>query len=171
MIETPVSVPRETYLKTSYSPDREWIDGEVKERHLGEFDHANLQGVLVEFFRSRRKQWSIRVLPEQRVQVTSTRYRVPDLVVLDSTNDRSPIVTRPPLICIEILSPDDTVNELRERCKDYLQMGVQHVWLFDPTDQKAWTLEPGGSWIAVETELGAGLIRLPLKQIFELSAE
>jgi Uma2 family endonuclease len=178
MAKASILVPRETYLKTSYSPDCDWVDGKVKERHLGEFEHANLQAVLVEFLRSRRREWEIRVLPEQRVQVSKTRYRVPDIVVIALSADRPPILVEPPIICIEILSPDDSVSELRERCKDYQQMGVPFIWLFDPIERKAWALADNGSWIAEEielstgpTEVPSGSITLPLKKIFELSAE
>lgn len=34
------------YLRTSYRPDREYIDGVVLERNVGEYDHARLQIVL-----------------------------------------------------------------------------------------------------------------------------
>ncbi len=33
---TPLFVPLEVYLRTSYRPDRDWIDGEAKERNIGE---------------------------------------------------------------------------------------------------------------------------------------
>ena len=31
------------YLRTSYHSDRDYVDGEVQERNLGEFDHAAVQ--------------------------------------------------------------------------------------------------------------------------------
>lgn len=37
----------EEYLATSHRPDREWIDGQVVERNLGEYDLSNLQGALI----------------------------------------------------------------------------------------------------------------------------
>ena len=33
------------YLATSYRPDREYVDGAVVERNLGEHDHSRLQEV------------------------------------------------------------------------------------------------------------------------------
>ena len=30
----------EEYLNTTYRPDVEYVDGEIQERNLGEFDHA-----------------------------------------------------------------------------------------------------------------------------------
>ena len=39
--ETFVSV--EEYLKTSYEPECDYVDGEVQERNVGERDHSILQ--------------------------------------------------------------------------------------------------------------------------------
>ncbi len=33
-------VPVSEYLKTSYRPDREYIDGELRERNVGKWEHA-----------------------------------------------------------------------------------------------------------------------------------
>jgi Uma2 family endonuclease len=42
------------------------------------------------------------------------------------------ILLDPPLLVIEILSPDDTYSDLQERCQDYRAMGVETVWIIDP---------------------------------------
>src|SRR5438045_2000399 len=94
----------EEYLSTSYRPDREYIDGVIEERDFGEDDHSGFQGALSVYLSVRQKQWNIRVRPEQRVQVAKTRFRVPDICVILNPGPREPIITKPPFICIEILS-------------------------------------------------------------------
>ena len=37
----------EDYLSTSYSPDREYIDGRIVERNLGEKTHSSIQANLI----------------------------------------------------------------------------------------------------------------------------
>ena len=64
---TQISV--EEYLKTVYRPDRDYVDGVVEERNLGERDHSWVQGRLVTFFLSRFRETGIAALPEWRVQV------------------------------------------------------------------------------------------------------
>jgi Uma2 family endonuclease len=49
-----------------------------------------------------------------------------------------PIVTEPPFLCIEILSPSDRLTEMQDRIGDYLSFGVRYVWLIDPTTRHAW---------------------------------
>jgi Uma2 family endonuclease len=127
----------EEYLETSYRPDREYIDGVIEERNLGEDDHSGLQTALVTYFTLRQKQWNIRVRAEQRVQVSPTRYRVPDIIVIYSPGPRERIVTKPPFICIEILSRKDTVQKLQERIDDYLAFGVHYVWVINPRTRRA----------------------------------
>ena len=45
------------YLRTAYSPDCDYVDGEVQERNLGEKDHSILQCEFPYYFRSRKKEW------------------------------------------------------------------------------------------------------------------
>ena len=33
-------VPVEEYLRTTYEPDMEYVDGQLVERHVGEFRHS-----------------------------------------------------------------------------------------------------------------------------------
>jgi hypothetical protein len=53
------------------------VDGEIQERNLGEFDHADLQLALGTLLRNRQQDWKIRVVVEARVQVAQTRFRFP----------------------------------------------------------------------------------------------
>ena len=41
-------------------------------------------------------------------------------------------VTQPPLIAIEILSPEDTLGAMRAKAAEYRQFGVEHIWIVDP---------------------------------------
>ena len=139
---TTVSV--EEYLSTSYSPDREYVDGLVLERNLGERDHSRIQGLVYGHLLAHEKQWGIIALPEQRVQVKSTRFRVPDICVLSTDDPDDPIVQRSPIVCIEILSKDDRMSAMHEKVDDYLAMGVRHVWLIDPSTRRAYDFTTDG---------------------------
>ena len=96
---TTTHVPVEVYLRSSYEPDAEYVDGKIEERPMGEFDHASWQLAILRWFLQHEKEWGIRVLPELRVQVAATRYRVPDVTVLDRSRPIEQIITHPPLSC------------------------------------------------------------------------
>ena len=120
------------YLATSYRPDCEYVDGELLERNVGEWDHARLQAVLTAYFFNREKELGILVVPEQRVQVKPRRFRVPDITVLAGPRPAAGIITEPPFLCVEILSPSDRVVDMQDRIRDYLDFGVRYIWLIDP---------------------------------------
>jgi len=128
----------EEYLSHTYEPDCDYVDGKLEERNLGEVDHSWLQGVLFAYFFARRKEWNITPLPEQRLQVKARRYRVPDVCVLLGPKPTEQVLTSPPFLCIEILSPEDRMQRVRARIGDYLEMGVPHVWVLDPQSKTAY---------------------------------
>jgi Uma2 family endonuclease len=133
----------EEYLKTAYHPDCEYVDGTVEERNLGEFDHAWLAGKLVVYFMTRFPETGIAAIAEWRFQVKPTRFRVPD-VVLTRGKPAEQILTQPPLLCIEILSPEDTVSRVNTRVQDYLEFGVPAVWVIDPREKTIWIYRRNG---------------------------
>jgi Uma2 family endonuclease len=157
------------YLGTCYRPDREYVDGEVQERNLGEQPHSRTQMRLGAFLFNRETQWGIRVLPEQRVQVSATRFRIPDLCVTLASDPVEPIVHRAPLLCIEILSPEDRVARLNERLSDYFQMGVKCIWVLDPLNRRGYCYTPGEMHEALDGKLRTSEpnIEVPLSEIFE----
>jgi Uma2 family endonuclease len=129
-------VSLEQYLETSYRPDREYLEGELLERNVGEFDHARLQMLLSSYLFNREKEWGIVVVIEQRVQVKARRFRIPDITVL-LARPAGPIITEPPFLCVEILSPRDSMQQMQQRIDDYLAFGVRYVWVIDPRTRRA----------------------------------
>ncbi len=126
------------YLETVYEPDCEYIDGELVDRNMGEPEHAGLQGLLISWLSQRRKQLGLHVFPECRVQVAPRRYRIPDIAVTKQ-KARGRVLTEPPFLCIEILSPDDRASRLEDKIDDYLRFGVAHIWVIDPRTRGAWS--------------------------------
>jgi Uma2 family endonuclease len=120
------------YLNTSYRPDCDYLEGELLERHVGEWDHARLQALLSGWLFDREKSLGILVALSTRVQVKAGRFRVPDITVLAGPRPAGGIIMEPPFLCVEILSPSDRVVEMQERIHDYLDFGVRYVWLIDP---------------------------------------
>jgi Uma2 family endonuclease len=145
--QTLVSV--QEYLKTAYSPDRDYVDGVVEERNLGESDHSWIQAKLIILLMSSFRETGIAAMPEWRFQTSPTRFRIPDVTVIRGKPDEQ-ILTKPPLLCIEILSPEDRMSRVNARIKEYLDFGVPVVWLVDPekersgsTARRAWKKRAG----------------------------
>ena len=132
------------YLHTSYRPDCDYVDGMVEERDLGEKDHSAFQMAISAYLYNRRKLWNIQVFPEWRVQVATTRFRIPDICVVLGQDEQEAILRKPPFICIEILSSEDRMSRIQERINDYFTFGVPYVWLVDPRGRKGYDCTPQG---------------------------
>lgn len=163
---TPTIVPLSEYLNTSYRPDCDWINGEVRERNVGERQHATVQRFFTAYFANRGRELEVEGLPEQRVQVAATRFRVPDVTVLRASDPYDEIVKTPPLLCIEILSKDDRISEVEERAQDYLMMGVPMVWIVDPKKRLAFQKDASGLEVVEELTLPSHSVGVPIAEVF-----
>jgi Uma2 family endonuclease len=140
---TTTHVPVEVYLRSSYEPDAEYVDGKIEERPMGELEHALWQKAILRWFWNNEHEWGLKVLQELRVQVAPTRFRVPDVTVLDRSHPKEQIVTKPPVAVFEVLSPEDTMQRMKRRLEDYRAMGVAEIWVVDPEDG-SWSRYEGG---------------------------
>jgi len=154
----------EEYLSTGYEPDCEYEDGVVVQRNLGEFEHSFLQTILGTIFTVNLDNWGVFGLTEQRVQISPSHYLIPDVCVLHVGSPAEAILTRPPLIAIEILSPEDTRRRAGTKAAEYLQFGIEHVWVIDPSARVAYRgtatdlqLVPSGELVVPGTQI---LIRI-----------
>ena len=128
-------ISAEQYLHTSFEHDAEFVEGRIVERSVPTYEHSIVQSFLIEALRAIGRRLGLIVLPEQRVQTRSDHFRVPDVCVITERPEGSfgrRIVTRPPYLCVEILSPEDTMVEAMEKVREYLNFGVEWVWVIDP---------------------------------------
>jgi len=136
------------YLKHVYEPDAEYVDGEVLERNLGEYDHARLQTLISRALGQFEDTHQIQVLVEQRVRVADTatkkRYRVPDILVFCQPFRITPVLLDPPLAVIEILSPEDRMSMMLTKVADYAQFGIKYIFVIDPAEHQLFLAEAGG---------------------------
>ncbi len=146
------------YLDTAYRPDREYIDGEVRERNVGKWEHARVQAALAGWFWDHETAWNVMGSTEQRTRVAQSRVRVPDLVLV-KPGSQPDVLVSPPILVIEILSPDDSYSGMRERVADYQLMGVGAVWIIDPKTRTG-QMCVGDVWTA------ARILTVPETQIY-----
>jgi len=100
------------YLTTSYEADREYVDGELLERHSGEQSHARAHATVSFLLVQRKAQLGIRVLMSQRMRGLGLRsarsYRPPSAFTLRR-------------------------GSMRRRHS----MSVRYVWVIDPLTKQA----------------------------------
>ncbi|MGA2588295.1 MAG: Uma2 family endonuclease [Bryobacteraceae bacterium] len=166
---TSTSVPVEEYLRTTYHPDMDYVDGELVERHVGERRHSRLQILCVLLLGPRERERGFHVFTEQRLRVLGTkhRYRIPDVCVMALPYRSEPVLTTPPHLAIEILSPEDETADILAKVADFLRFGIPHIWIVDPYKRTLQEADREGiryrTDLVVETELVG---RIDFKELF-----
>ncbi len=130
----------------------EFVDGQAVPKVSPKFFHSTLQialGLLI-------REWCKgkgRVLPEWAILLKRQGKdwaSLPDLTYISyerlskswKRNEACPAI---PELVIEIISPDQTINEFEEKAKDYLTAGVSRVWVIDSEVMSIRVFLPDGS--------------------------
>jgi Uma2 family endonuclease len=161
-------VPVEEYLSTDYEPDCDYVDGELIDRNVGEKSHSKVQMKVAAFFYNQRAALGLHVFPELRMRLGPQKYRVPDICVVVGPEPDEAVLTAPPFLCIEILSPEDRASRMQHKLADYVAFGVPNIWVIDPRSRRAYVYSKTGMHEAqdvLETENPKISIALP--EIFE----
>ncbi|MFL6415697.1 MAG: Uma2 family endonuclease [Bryobacteraceae bacterium] len=155
------------YLGTEYEPDCEYLDGAVEERNVGKRKHSKTQALLAARLQREIETGSFDVLVEQRVQLSSSKIRIPDICVIAAEN-KDEVIQNPPALWIEILSPEDRWGRVQAKIDDCLRFGVEALWIIDPYSRQAWSATPRQAMTEV---LGGKLtsehphLEIPLEEI------
>lgn len=162
-------VSEQEYLHSSYDPDCELVDGYLLDRNVGDREHSILQGELIIYFGTRRKEWAVRAFPEQRIRLGPGHYRIPDVCVYKEPAPRERVFTSPPFIVVEILSSEDRMSRVRQKIDDYLRFGVAYVWVIDPETRKADVYTSQSIYEAKDLRLRTDnpAIEIPLADLFQ----
>lgn len=167
---TPVSL--DEYLNTAYEPDRDFVDGVLLERNVGTQRHGMLQALLAMFFGQYRKSHRIAVFAETRllVDAASGRHRIPDFMVLEVPYRQGKVVVDVPAIVVEVKSPDDTFDDIVDRCFDYEKLTVGNIVVMDPDNKRAWLFQQGNLQLltgaSIRLNLSRQVIDFPFSQLF-----
>ena len=156
----------EEYLRTSFDGlDREYVEGEVVERTMPDFSHGHTQSVLGSIFVRLNRQFPVHVASELRLRISPEVVRIADVCVFapDPPAQRHP--TSPPLIVIEIVSPDDRHDDIVTKLDEYARWGVPHVWLVDPQLRKCYVYG-GGLREVTAFELPEFQVQIAAAEIF-----
>jgi Uma2 family endonuclease len=130
-------------------PYLEYVDGVVKQKVAPQFDHSSLQ---TEIFSHLSRASSERRLGLARTElrfVTANWAPVPDVSFLRTerikpqSRRRFGKIEVPPDIAVEILSPDQTVRELLQKCTRYAEIGVPVPLVVDADDETIYAIRPG----------------------------
>jgi Uma2 family endonuclease len=127
----------ERYLSTHFEREPEFVRGELVERSLPTNPHSKIQQRLCVLL---DRAGSCR--PELRLKLAEDLYRIPDVCLYEE----DPVVdlpTSPPLLVVEIGSPDDRLHDVERKLEEYRAWGVAHIWFVEPELRKLYIYERG----------------------------
>jgi len=163
----------EEYLNTSYRPDMDYVDGVLVSRNVGTQLHGLLQGVVATRLWSFRHSHRLGAFIAVRLLVSAAtgRYRVPDVMAVAVPYQKGKFIVDVPAIVVEILSPEDTFDDIVDRCLDYEALTVPNILVMDPEKKRAWKFVSGGLQLltsaAIDLSLPNGLVlNFPIAEIF-----
>jgi Uma2 family endonuclease len=163
-------VSLDEYLNTSYEPDMEFVDGVLVEPHMGTQRHSRLQRIVTSYLQRFHQSHKIEAFPAARLRVGERRHRIPDVLALEAPYQEGKTVTDVPIITVEIKSPEDSFDDVLEKCFEYQGLGVRNILVMDPDHRRAWQFEqnslralPGAS---IQLTLSHGAIDFPFAEMF-----
>jgi Uma2 family endonuclease len=69
-------------------------------------------------------------------------FRIPDFALFERDPEEE-LPRSPPLLAVEIASPDDRVLDVEQKLEEYRAWGVAHVWFVEPQLQKLYIYDHG----------------------------
>jgi Uma2 family endonuclease len=160
-------ISMEEYLRTSFRPDCDFVEGEVLERNVGKRRHAYAQARIAAWFVHRQQMPRLQPLTGLRMRVAPNRVRILDVAVSELPLPDEEVFTSPPYLCIEVMSPDDTIAAMQDSLDEYLHFGVPHIWVIDPWKHRGWRITANGWATATDGVMRTadGRIEMPLADV------
>ena len=118
------------------------------ERSWPDVPHSRTQVLIAFVFETLRKRFPVYTCLGLRLKLCDGLVLIPDVCVYWPERPASRFPDVPPLVAIEILSPDDRLTAVREKLEEYRAWGVKHVWLVDPHSRRMYTCDAGLTEVA-----------------------
>jgi Uma2 family endonuclease len=171
------TVSVDEYLSNPEYEHSEYVDGEVVALNVGTQDHGTIQINCGFFF----KQYFLAhpigyAAAELHCRLTIAgrqRYRLPDVAVVLGERERgSQYLDRAPDFVIEIRSPEDSMQFLMRKMRDYFANGTRLAWLILPEEQSVLVLradgpaDPFGVWETLDGGAVLPGLSVPVSDLF-----
>ena len=139
----PLPISMSEYLRSSYEPDCDYVDGIIARRNAGSPEQVSVERALMKQIEQHSGQWGIRAVCDRRIQTSASHVRVADIALLTRDGGEEKVIESPPVAVIEILSREDNVPRRTERLEDFRRMGVKSLWAVDPAARKGFDVSSG----------------------------
>jgi len=158
---TQLTISIDEYLNTHFGDhEPEFVHGELIARAMANVTHGWLQALLS--FHLKDVRFCVFNIS---MRVAADIVRIADVAVF-STFPNEPIPSQPPLLVIEIISPEDLHTEVLRKLEDYRTWGVQHIWVIQPELKRFHVYESRSLVEVSQFELPEQNIRIGADELF-----
>lgn len=122
-------------FRTCYADQKPYYEywfGKAIQKSVPTWLHAVLQKLLCDVL----QQAGYKSGPEVELRIDPDWQPKPD--VIGATNIDEEYPTKPVEIVAEVLSPDDKMLQVYEKCRQYERIGIDQIFVFDPKSKMAW---------------------------------
>lgn len=79
--------------------------------------------------------------PGINVNAKRTHHRIPDLAVIRTEAAEMPYLTRPPVLAVEVVSPESMFRDHHTKAREYAEFGIGSYWIINPSAEKPGIVE------------------------------
>lgn len=133
-------------------PYYEYWFGEAIQKQVPTWLHALLQSIVSELLR----RAGYKSGTELELHIDPEWQPVPDVVGSLKSMDRYP--EQPVEVVVEILSPDDRMTYVMNKCRHYQRVGIPQIFVLDPDAKQSWQWTNNGLEIISEMRLSNGAV-------------
>ena len=130
-------ITAEKYLATPFEREPEFVHGELVEKSLPNKKHGRTQLRLCVLLGGAGYGCT-----EVRMKLAEDLFRIPDFAMFEREPEEQ-LPASPPLVIVEINSPDDRLYDVEQKLEEYRSWGVAHVWFVEPELKKLYIYERG----------------------------
>ncbi|MGW5878020.1 Uma2 family endonuclease [Nocardiopsis terrae] len=90
-----------------------------------------------------------------------TRHRIPDVAVIRNQDFQMPYTTKPPLLAVEVVSPESVLRDHHTKRREYAEFGIPSYWLITPDRDEPSIIElrlKNGEYTEAAAAFGAALL-------------
>ena len=140
---TKAQITAEQYLHMTFEHDAEFVRGELVERAMQNYFYGRIETLLSSLFEALRSPYRLYACSSVRMRLAPDLYRIPGIAAFVTPPD-GVVPHEPPLVVVEILSPDDRYYDLMQKLEEYRVWGVTNVWVVDPLAKRLALYTPSG---------------------------
>ncbi|RAY15248.1 Uma2 family endonuclease [Actinomadura craniellae] len=120
----------------------ELVDGRLDVSPAPMYPHTLIESrLMIHLGVSAPEEFTVLTGPGINFNADRTHHRIPDVAVIRTEDGEPPYLTRPPLLAVEVVSPESVFRDHHVKAREYAEFGIPSYWIINPSAEKPGLLE------------------------------